>query len=158
MTRAERFKTINAAYEVLSDADKREKYYRYGRPLGSRPSALSSRAVPISPSSSGAATSAAAARAGSESPPEGRPFLTCWAGWEDSPRTWAAAGASGSGRGRRTWPVEITLEEADHGTTRLVNLPDGRRLEVKIPAGIADGGRVHVAGRATRPAASSTCW
>ena len=41
-------------------------------------------------------------------------------------------------------PVEITLEEADHGATRLVNLPDGRRLEVKIPAGIADGGRVHI--------------
>ena len=26
-----------------------------------------------------------------------------------------------------------------------MNLPDGRRLEVKIPAGIGDGGRVHVA-------------
>ena len=42
-------------------------------------------------------------------------------------------------------PVEITLDEADRGATRLVSLPDGRRLEVKIPAGIADGGRVHIA-------------
>ena len=41
-------------------------------------------------------------------------------------------------------PVDITLEEADHGATRLVSLPDGRRLEVTIPPGIADGGRVHI--------------
>ena len=41
--------------------------------------------------------------------------------------------------------MEVTLEEADQGTARLVNLPDGRRLEVKIPAGIGDGGRVHIA-------------
>ena len=41
--------------------------------------------------------------------------------------------------------AEVTLEEADAGTTRLVNLPGGRRLEVKIPAGIADGGKVHIA-------------
>ena len=32
------------------------------------------------------------------------------------------------------YPVEITLAEAAEGATRLVNLPDGRRLEVKIPS------------------------
>jgi len=41
-------------------------------------------------------------------------------------------------------PVNITLEEADAGTTRRINLPGGRRLEVRIPPGIADGGRVHI--------------
>ena len=44
--------------------------------------------------------------------------------------------------------VEVTLEEAYSGTSRLVTLDRGRgrpaRLEVKIPAGIADGGRVRV--------------
>ena len=41
--------------------------------------------------------------------------------------------------------VEITLEEAFHGAQRLVEL-DGKRLEVKIPAGVKTGSRVRVAG------------
>ncbi len=43
--------------------------------------------------------------------------------------------------------AEISLEEAFSGTTRLVEL-DGRRLEVKIPAGVDTGSRVRIAGRA----------
>jgi curved DNA-binding protein len=51
-----------------------------------------------------------------------------------------------SGRGRDAeHPVEITLEEAFKGTQRIV-LADGRRLEVKIPAGVRTGSRVRVAG------------
>ena len=42
------------------------------------------------------------------------------------------------------YPVEITLAEAAEGATRLVNLPDGRRLEVKIPPGVDTGSRVHI--------------
>jgi curved DNA-binding protein len=44
----------------------------------------------------------------------------------------------------------ITLEEAYRGTTRTVELqtPEGpRRVEVRIPPGIQDGGRVRVPGR-----------
>jgi len=41
--------------------------------------------------------------------------------------------------------VEITLEEAFRGTQRLLDV-DGRRLEVKIPAGVKTGSRVRVAG------------
>ncbi len=41
--------------------------------------------------------------------------------------------------------VEITLEEAFQGTQRLMEL-DGRRLEVKIPAGVKTGSRVRMAG------------
>src|SRR5262249_38822130 len=47
-------------------------------------------------------------------------------------------------------PVEVTLEEAFAGTQRVLTLqaPDGktRRLEVKIPPGVADGSRIRVAG------------
>ena len=41
--------------------------------------------------------------------------------------------------------VDITLEEAFHGAQRLMEV-DGRRLEVKIPAGVRTGSRVRMAG------------
>ena len=37
------------------------------------------------------------------------------------------------------YQVDITLAEAAEGATRTVSLPDGRRLEVKIPAGVDTG-------------------
>ncbi len=42
-------------------------------------------------------------------------------------------------------PVEITLEEAYHGTTRTLQI-DGRRLEGKIPAGAQTGTKIRLAG------------
>jgi DnaJ-class molecular chaperone len=68
----------------------------------------------------------------------------------------AAGSRSGSGAGRsaragtRRLPsyeatAEITLEEAFHGATRIVEI-EGRRLEVKIPRGIDTGKRVRMAG------------
>jgi curved DNA-binding protein len=60
-------------------------------------------------------------------------------------------GRSGGRRGSAARPpshqatAEITLEEAFHGTTRIVDV-DGRRLEVKIPRGIDTGRRVRMAG------------
>ncbi len=42
------------------------------------------------------------------------------------------------------YQVDITLSEAAEGATRMVNLPDGRRLEVKIPPGVDTGSRVHI--------------
>jgi len=43
-------------------------------------------------------------------------------------------------------PADMTLEEAYHGTTRLVDV-DGKRYEVSIPRGIDTGGRVRMAGK-----------
>ena len=42
------------------------------------------------------------------------------------------------------YQVDITLAEAAEGATRTVSLPDGRRLEVRIPAGVDTGSRVHI--------------
>jgi curved DNA-binding protein len=42
-------------------------------------------------------------------------------------------------------PVEITLQEAYHGTTRILQ-KDGQRLEVRIPAGAKTGTRVRMSG------------
>jgi curved DNA-binding protein len=67
----------------------------------------------------------------------------------------AAGGSPGTGRrssaGRAVVPAieaetELTLEEAYHGTTRLVDV-DGKRLEVKIPPGVSTGSRIKLTGR-----------
>jgi curved DNA-binding protein len=56
----------------------------------------------------------------------------------------------GSGNGRASPPArveadaEVTLEEVANGTKRLLDL-DGRRLEVSIPPGVADGQRIRFA-------------
>jgi curved DNA-binding protein len=74
-----------------------------------------------------------------------------------------AGGSAGSARGRanlrgagrsaqaaRPAPIEVTaeisLEEAFHGTTRIVEL-DGRRLEVTIPRGAGTGSRIRLTGK-----------
>jgi len=74
------------------------------------------------------------------------------------------AGATGAGRARTTAsgtagrvasnarrePIEVTaelsLEEAFHGTTRIVEL-DGRRLELTIPRGANTGSRIRLTGK-----------
>jgi DnaJ-class molecular chaperone len=66
-----------------------------------------------------------------------------------------ATGARGTRapRGRRgrdvEHDIELTLDEAFHGTTRRVSVTSGghaRSLEVRIPAGVHDGARVRAAG------------
>ncbi len=59
-------------------------------------------------------------------------------------------GRTGSPRARQPAVVEataeLTLEEAFHGTTRLVEV-DGRRLEVSIPRGVDTGSRIRLTGK-----------
>ncbi len=43
-------------------------------------------------------------------------------------------------------PAELTLEEAFHGTSRLVDV-EGKRYQVSIPRGIDTGGRVRLSGK-----------
>lgn len=44
-------------------------------------------------------------------------------------------------------PVQITLEEAFNGTTRLLEYGDGRRVEAKIPRGVRTGSKVRLSGQ-----------
>jgi curved DNA-binding protein len=64
-------------------------------------------------------------------------------------------GVSSSGRGQARGPghspsveaeVEVTLEEAYHGTKRLVAVDD-KRLEVTVPRGVETGSRIRLKGR-----------
>ncbi len=62
-----------------------------------------------------------------------------------------ASGRSSTGRASASPPpveatVDVSLEDAFRGATRLVEV-DGKRLEVRIPPGVATGSRIRLRGR-----------
>jgi molecular chaperone DnaJ len=165
-----RFKEINEAYEVLSDKEKRAKYDRYGDQWQYADQF---------------------AKAGGQQTPfwdfrpggsQGFQFQegdveTLFGDFFDA---FGAGTSRRRGRPRRSLdveqPVEVTLEEAYQGTSRILSMETGepcptcrgtgriqnvlcstcrgsgvvprlQRIEVKVPAGVTDGSRVRVAGK-----------
>ena len=82
-------------------------------------------------------------------------FASDMPGEADQPAGRAGGAAPGRGshaRGHVAAPaaveahVDMSLDDAFHGATRLVEV-DGKRLEVKIPAGVETGSRIRFRGR-----------
>jgi curved DNA-binding protein len=153
----ERFKEINEAHEVLSDAEKRQKYDQLGsdwqrwQRAGGNPSEYD-----WSRWATGQPGERVHVRYGT---PEDLQDLF----GSDSPfsdffsQIFGGMGGSPAGAGGLRYqtrrqrgqdfeqPIEITLQEAYQGTARILQM-DGRRLEVKIPAGAKTGTRVRMGG------------
>jgi curved DNA-binding protein len=154
----ERFKEINEAYEVLSDQEKRAKYDQLGadwqrwQQRGGSPTDFNWNRWTTGPAGERVyvqygAPEDLADLFGQGGSPFSDFFTSIFGGMGPDPGQ--SGGFAYQPRAQRgqdyEQTVEISLAEAYHGTTRILT-KDGRRLEVKIPAGAKSGTKVRMRG------------
>ncbi len=150
-----RFQELNAAYELLSDKEKRAQYDRGEIDAAGQPKGFGAGFRP------GAGGFRGGFRPGAGGAPGAREFHFNVGDEEgvniDDILGGIFGGGAGPGRGRaRAQPrrgqdlqlqTTVSFQEAALGGTRRVTLPEGRELEVKIPPALKDGQSIRLRGQ-----------
>ncbi len=158
----EKFKDINEAYQVLSDEENRKKYDQFGAQW-KQYQQRGGQAEDFDWSQWASQGQRGGTQYRSVSPEEFEQmfggglggfsdfFETLFGGMggaRSARRTTNRPGAQNLSRGQNIeHPVEISLEEAFHGTTRLLTYEGGRRIEATIPPGVKTGSKIRLAGQ-----------
>jgi DnaJ-class molecular chaperone len=174
---ASRFAELNAAYEIIGDEDKRKAFDRGEIDAEGKPRFQGFEGFGAGQRGAGGPFGGQGGQGGQEGVfetftwgPEGMQRSSSrggrGGGFEDVLRD-MFGGLGGAARARRggggfqfeeediapapgrdvTASTTITLEEAAKGTTRRVQLPTGKELEVKVPAGLTDGQQIRLKGQ-----------
>ena len=154
----QKFKEISGAYEILSDEKKRAEYdnlRKYGAFAGGQgPSGATG--FGTGGFSTADFQQFFSRGGGSGARGFGYDGSVSASGLEDILASFFGKGAAFGGRSNTAQPtpgadlsaeVSITFMESVNGGTRLLTLPGGKKLRVKIPNGIEDGGRIRLAGQ-----------
>ncbi len=146
-----RFKELSEAHEVLSDAKKRKLYDEFGENWAS------AQAAGVEPGQGGPRVPRGAGGPRVEyrtvTPDDMEDLFGEGGGFGDI--FGSIFGNATRARARQQAidveaPITVSLAEAYKGTSRTVELPGGRRVEVKVPAGVKEGTVLRVPGlRAT---------